>query len=168
MMKKTTMLGALIGGVLLTTPAFAGKLAIDLNLAEITEGQYLRPYTAVWVEDSRGKHVDTIALWRWDEGEKWLKDIRRWWRKIGREEAGFIDGVTGATRPSGAYKLDWDMTDSAGSAVKSGKYTLLVEVVREHGNRSLVRHKFNHDGNPFAVTLAPTDETGEITITYQP
>ncbi|QLE85475.1 DUF2271 domain-containing protein [Shewanella sp. Scap07] len=163
-----TLLGALLCTSMLAMPVSASKIEIDLGLAEITEGQYLRPYTAVWVEDSRGKHVDTIALWTWDEGEKWLKDIRRWWRKIGRDEAGFIDGVTGATRPSGQYKLDWDFTDSEGKSVAAGKYTLLVEVVREHGNRSLVRHKFNHDGKAFAVTLPPTDETAEITIKYQP
>ncbi|MPY24624.1 DUF2271 domain-containing protein [Shewanella psychropiezotolerans] len=143
-------------------------LDIEVNLPEITQGQYLRPYTAVWIENAKGKHISTLALWRWDEGYKWLKDIRRWWRKAGREDSQLVDGMSSATRPAGKYQLHWDMTDVDGHAVPNGKYTLLMEVVREHGGRDLVRHKFELGSEAFTAKIAPTEETGEIKIHFQP
>ncbi|AQS35917.1 putative periplasmic protein [Shewanella psychrophila] len=143
-------------------------LDVEINLPEITQGQYLRPYTAVWIENAKGKHVSTLALWRWDEGYKWLKDIRRWWRKAGREDSQLVDGVSSATRPEGKYLLHWDMTGVDGKTVPNGRYTLLVEVVREHGGRDLVRHKFELGSEEFTAHIAPTHETGEIKIHFQP
>lgn len=88
--------------MLMSSAAFAApKMTVDLTLPEITEGQYHRPYVAVWVENAQGQPVKTLSLWVWNEGYKWLKDIRRWWRKAGREDMSFVDGIASATRPAG-------------------------------------------------------------------
>ena len=52
--------------------------------------------------------VTTLALWYdldnpKDEGDKWLKDIRQWWRRVGRDVEVPIDGVTSATRAPGGW-----------------------------------------------------------------
>ncbi|MDP4982635.1 DUF2271 domain-containing protein [Pseudoalteromonas tunicata] len=144
----------------------AAQMDISLTLPEITEGQYHRPYVAVWVEDSHAKHQATIALWREEKGFKWLKDIQRWWRKAGRDDKELVDAMTSATRPAGQYRLTWDGLNQNKQALTAGNYTLLVEVVREHGGRSLVKHPFVLN-EKFNTTLAATAETGPITITYQ-
>lgn len=142
----------------------APQLTVDLTLPEITEGQYHRPYVAIWVEDEKGEHVKTMTLWVWDEGHKWLKDIRRWWRKAGRDDMSFVDGIASATRPAGHYVVNWDLNDDKGSAVTLGTYTVLIEVVREHGGRDLVRQKIDLSAGDSSYQLAATKETGVIDI----
>jgi len=161
-------LAVLLSSSLTLAQANADSLEINLTLPEITTGQYHRPYTAVWVEDAKGQSVRTLSLWVMQEGEgyKWLKDIRRWWRKAGRDDMNFVDAIASATRPAGKYPISWDLKDDQGGQVANGKYTLLVEVVREHGGRDLVRHKFQLDGKPFKAEIAPTIETGTISLQY--
>lgn len=142
----------------------APKLTVDLTLPEITEGQYHRPYVAVWVEDAKGQPVKTLSLWVWDEGHKWLKDIRRWWRKAGREDMSFVDGIASATRPAGHYKIDWNLKDESGKSVTLGTYTVFIEVVREHGGRDLVRQNIDLAAGDFTSQLPATTETGVIDI----
>lgn len=165
-MKITTKMLALLCTCYCLNAYSAPSMQISLSLPEITEGQYHRPYVAVWVEDSHAKHQATIALWREDKGFKWLKDIQRWWRKAGRDDKDLVDAMTSATRPAGQYQLTWAGLDQNQQPLAAGKYTLLVEVVREHGGRNLVKHAFTLNEN-FTTTLAATAETGPITITYQ-
>ncbi|ASF15386.1 hypothetical protein NUITMVS3_32330 [Shewanella xiamenensis] len=158
---RTTAIGALfVSSAVLAAP----KMTVDLTLPEITEGQYHRPYVAVWVEDAKGQTVKTISLWVWDEGHKWLKDIRRWWRKAGREDMSFVDGIASATRPAGHYKINWDLKDDAGKPLVPASYTVFIEVVREHGGRDLVRQNFDLSAGDFTAQLPATTETGVIDI----
>lgn len=136
------------------------NMEVELSLSEITTGQYHRPYTAVWVEDARGESVKTIALWVQHDGHKWFKDIRRWWRKAGRDNPAIIDAVSSATRPAGNYRLDWDLSDDKGKPLPDGDYQLFIEVVREHGGRELLRHKFSLPSDSFDSPLPATTETG--------
>lgn len=151
--------------MLMSSAAFAApKMTVDLTLPEITEGQYHRPYVAVWVENAQGQPVKTLSLWVWNEGYKWLKDIRRWWRKAGREDMSFVDGIASATRPAGRYKIDWDLKDDAGKSIELGTYTLFIEVVREHGGRDLVRQNIDLSAGDFSIQIPATTETGIIDI----
>ena len=150
---RTTAIGALfVSSAVLAAP----KMTVDLTLPEITEGQYHRPYVAVWVEDAKGQTVKTISLWVWD--------IRRWWRKAGREDMSFVDGIASATRPAGHYKIDWDLKDDAGKPLVPASYTVFIEVVREHGGRDLVRQNFDLSAGDFTAQLPATTETGVIDI----
>ncbi len=42
-----------------------------------------------------------------NEGTKWLKDMRQWWRKSGRELQMPVDGLSGATRAPGEHQLSF-------------------------------------------------------------
>ena len=79
-------------------------LNIELTLKQQL-GEYHPPYVASWIENSQGKPVRTLLLWR--EQAKWLKDIRRWWRKVGKKDAELVDGITSATRITGKYPLSF-------------------------------------------------------------
>ena len=55
----------------------------EINHPEAESGRYRRPYIAVWVEDSAGQAVRTLALWVSMGGSgpfQWLPDLKRWYK----------------------------------------------------------------------------------------
>lgn len=142
------------------SPLQATEAEITVQIPEIETAQYYRPYVAVWVENAEQQSVKLIALWR--KEPDWLKDIRRFWRKIGRSEPALVDAMTGATRTPGKHRLTWDGKDDQGNALAAGSYTLYVEASREQGGRSLQKIDFKLDGTPYQLTAAAAEELGEL------
>jgi hypothetical protein len=140
-------------------------LNIELTLKQQL-GEYHPPYVASWIENSQGKPVRTLLLWR--EQAKWLKDIRRWWRKVGKKDAELVDGITSATRITGKYPLSFLAENDEKTSLKKGKYTLFIEVVRENGGRAIIRQPFSLNGEKSTFTLAATNETDEIKFSVTP
>lgn len=136
------------------------KVKIELTQPELSANPYHRPYVAVWVETLEREPVATVAVWH--EQDKWLKDLRQWWRKIGRQGQG-LDGRTGATVKPGQYTLFWDGKDSKGKDMPEGKYLLNVEAAREEGGRSYLRETITL-GTPVTTTLAAEPEIGPVTL----
>jgi len=159
-MKKISLALVLLSGLVL--PATASDLEIALQLPKISEGQYHRPYVAVWVEDSSEKSVRLIEIWR--EKPDWIKDLRRFWRKTGRADQPLVDARTGATKGPGQYRLRWDGKDDQGVAVPNGEYQLVIEAAREHGGRQLVKQKFNWDGSAVALSVVAGNEIGQVQL----
>ena len=137
---------------------------IEFVIPNIEASIYARPYVAVWIEDKQRKPVRTIQLWVGED--EWLKDLRSWWRKVGRNDRAVVDAVTSATRPVGQYRFSWDGLDQQGKRVEQGDYTFYVEVVREHGGRNYIRQKIQLAEEGFNMQLEPTEETGLITLDY--
>lgn len=160
-MKKTCSV-ALMLALGFSMPATASDLEISLQLPKISEGQYHRPYVAVWVEDRSEKSVRLIEIWR--EKPDWIKDLRRFWRKTGRSDQPLVDARTGATKGPGAYQLRWDGKDDKGAVVPKGAYQLVIEAAREHGGRQLVKQKFNWDGSAISLNVAAGNEIGEVQL----
>ncbi|GLS91885.1 hypothetical protein GCM10007916_29550 [Psychromonas marina] len=142
----------------------SAHMDIELILPNVVTSIYARPYVAVWIADTEGKSVRTIQLWVGKD--EWLKDLRSWWRKVGRNDRAVVDAVTSATRPAGKYRFSWDGLDEQGERVEQGQYTFYVEVVREHGGRNYLRQKLQLAEQSFTHQLEPTQETGQITINY--
>lgn len=145
-----------IFSMLFLANAQATELELSINLAK-QSGEYHNPYVAAWIENDSGKSVRTLVLWR--EGAKWLKDLRTWWRKVGRRNKALVDGVTSATRPAGDYKLNFAAIDDQDQPLANGNYTLKVEVVRENGGRAIIKQKFSLNGKSQSYQLAATGET---------
>lgn len=160
-MKKSCS-AALLLAFGLSVSATASDLEISLQLPKISEGQYHRPYVAVWIENSSEKSVRLIEIWR--EKPDWIKDLRRFWRKTGRADQPLVDARTGATKGPGRYQLRWDGKDDQGVAVGNGEYQLVIEAAREHGGRQLVKQKFNWDGNAINVSIAAGNEIGQVQL----
>lgn len=132
---------------LLVGQAQAADLAVKVELPRFSVAEYHRPYVAIWVEGPDRKVAANLAVWydvkqRDDEGAKWLKDMRQWWRRTGRELTMPVDGVTGATRAPGEHRLAF--TDGKGplGQLPAGQYELVVEAAREVGGRELLRVPF--------------------------
>ncbi|TEW54592.1 DUF2271 domain-containing protein [Psychromonas sp. RZ22] len=140
-------------------------LDVHLELPVIETTSYARPYVAVWLENEQKKSVRTLQLWVGKDD--WLKDLRSWWRKVGRNDRQLVDAVTSASRPAGKYRFTWDGLNDQGERIEQGEYTLYIEVVREHGGRNILRQKLQLFENGFSKQLKPTQETGLITLKYR-
>ena len=137
--RYTIALGALLGG-----PAAAAGLEVKVEIPRMTVAEYHRPYVAMWVEDGSQKFVANLAVWydlkqKDNEGTKWLKDLRQWWRKS----------------PLGK--------------LPSGDYHLVVEAAREVGGRELLRLPFQWPPQaPRAVQAKGQRELGAIALAVKP
>ncbi|MES2183855.1 MAG: DUF2271 domain-containing protein [Pseudomonadota bacterium] len=137
-------------GSLATAPAFAAGLAVNIEVPRLSVAEYHRPYVAAWIERADQGVASTLAVW-YDvrtkanaegEGTKWLKDLRQWWRRTGRELQVPIDGVTGATRPAGKHQLSFAEGSAPLAKLAPGSYKLVVEAARESGGREVVSFPF--------------------------
>jgi hypothetical protein len=126
-------------------------------------GRYRRPYVAVWVENSDGLPIRTLAVWlKSGKGQRWLPDLRRWHRNDKKrrddDDSDVLGTVSGATRAPGNYKLLWDGKNDGGMLVKNGKYTVFIESAREHGTYQLLKEDIEVSGKPFTSELKDQDK----------
>ncbi len=149
----------------------AVAFTISVEIPRIETDAYFRPYVAVWLETEQREAVQTLALWyqvdaanTQEDGSKWLKDLRQWWRKVGKKNASNYDGFTGATRRPGQHKLVWK-TELAGE-LEVGNYFINFEAAREEGGRTFHRAPFavKKTSSKQSITIPAEHEFGEITI----
>lgn len=156
---RTAFLLSLTG--LMAAPAVAGSVTITVPQMKVAE--YHRPYVAVWLEPAAGGPARTLALWYdvknvgAEPGTRWLSELRSWWRKGGRSLAVPADGITGATRPPGSYKIPLP------ADLKPGDYRLNIEAARETGGREILTLSVKLPGGTGRV--AGTSELGAISLT---
>ena len=140
--KYSVAIGAVLG-----LPAIAADLSVTVNVPQLQVAEYHKPYVAVWLEKADGSVAANLSVWydakmRNAEGTKWLKDMRQWWRRTGRELTMPIDGVTQPTKPAGAYTLSFAEGKNPLPKLAPGQYKLQVEAAREVGGRELVSIPF--------------------------
>jgi hypothetical protein len=139
------------------------ELEVQVELPKIDTGTYHRPYVAVWIENEQQQPVRLVEAWL--EKPDWIKDLRRFWRKLGRSEPQLVDARTGATKGPGSYKVRWDGKDEQGKAVAAGTYVLFVEAAREQGGRNLAKQAFKWDGSAVQIEIKASKELGKIQLT---
>lgn len=129
-------------------------------------GNYRRPYVVAWIEDEQGRAVRTLSLWI--QKPRWINDLRRW-SELYRGKQDDVRAVTRATRAAGAYELSWNGRDDAGEPVAQGKYTMFLEVVREHGTYQILSHGFEVNGVEFSAALVGEgSEVKSATVSLRP
>ncbi len=134
-------------GSLLGAPAAAADLNLKIEIPRLSVAEYHRPYVAVWLEGKDQKFAGNLLVWydlkqKNNEGTKWLKDMRQWWRKSGRELDMPVDGLSGATRAPGEQVVGFNGGNAPLQKLPAGDYQLVVEAAREVGGRELVRLPF--------------------------
>lgn len=135
-------LGAFTVATGMTSPALAADLAVTFQVPQLSVAEYHRPYVAIWLEGAdAAKAADLAVLYNTkqanNEGQKWLKDLRAWWRKGGRDLKMPADGVSGATRPPGTHTLTFSA--SRLSRLPAGQYYVVIEAAREVGGRETLK-----------------------------
>jgi thiamine biosynthesis lipoprotein ApbE len=143
------------------------ELTIDFEIAQV-RGMAKRPFVAAWVEDSDRFQVKTIALWYHED--RYLTEMKAWYRSDrvramaeGRE---IVRSISGATRGPGKYSLKWDGKDNEGKPVKAGKYTVYLEVAREHGTYQLMKQEMDFNGTPKQVQFPANTEVATSSFDY--
>ncbi len=159
---------------LLSAPVLAAEMQLEVEIPRLQVAEYHRPYVAIWLEQPDQKHVANLAVWydqklKDKEGEKWLKDLRQWWRRSGRSLQMPIDGVSGATRAVGNQQLSFNSADAPLKQLAPGDYSLVVEAVREVGGRELLRLPFTWPPQKTVSHSAQgNSELGQINLQLKP
>lgn len=152
----------------------ARELALEVEIPALNVAEYHKPYIAIWIENSKGQHQRNLSLWydhdmRDDEGSKWLKDLRLWWRRSGRQQALPVDGFSGATRPVGTHELVFSSDSLAIHDLPAGEYRVVVEAAREVGGRELLKLPFRWPAESNSETVQQgSSELGRVKLTVQP
>lgn len=151
----------------------AADLQVEIELPRLEVAEYHRPYVALWIEQDN-QHIANLNVWydlkmKDNEGEKWLKDMRQWWRRSGRSLELPVDGVSGATRAVGTHTVSFSSDSTALKQLKAGDYELLVEAAREVGGREILRIPFSWPPMQKVTTQAQgSSELGAINLTLIP
>ncbi|MFY8299713.1 DUF2271 domain-containing protein [Pseudoalteromonas sp. SS15] len=160
--------------VAVSAPSFASELKVSVELPRLDVAEYHKPYVAVWIENDSNKVVSNLAVWydldmRNNEGEKWLKDMRQWWRRTGRNLDLPVDGMSGATRGPGTHQMRFSLEQAQLQSLPAGNYRLRVEAAREVGGRELINLPFTWPQTK-ATTFkqAGNSELGAISFTINP
>ncbi|WP_184716659.1 DUF2271 domain-containing protein [Caulobacter sp.] len=171
-MKRSISLLTFAGAAVGAAPALAADLNVTVEIPRMTVAEYHKPYVAIWIENADATAAGTLAVWydadnREDKGAKWLKDMRQWWRKAGREMSFPADGVSGATRAPGPQKLVFAGSKGALKALKPGQYNLVVEAAREVGGHEAVRVPFTWGKAGKPASAKGATELGAVIVSVK-
>ncbi|MBR0642988.1 DUF2271 domain-containing protein [Plastoroseomonas hellenica] len=158
-------------GLAATTAAEAAELSLSVEIPQLQVTEYHRPYVAVWVERPDRSAAVNLAVWyetRSARGTTWLKDMREWWRRTGRELTMPADGLSSATRAPGRHVITVDPTQGDLARLPPGQYNLVVEAAREVGGRELVRVPFQWPPAAQTGSAQGTSELGAVTLDIKP
>ena len=163
-----TLSGAMV------VPALSAEMKVSIEIPRLNVAEYHRPYVAVWLEKPDQTFVGNIAVWydlklKDNEGTKWLKDLRQWWRRTGRELQMPTDGVSSATRPAGKHQIAVSEGSVALPKLAPGAYKLYVEAAREVGGREIVSLPFQWPpAKAEQSQVAGSSELGEVSLELKP
>ena len=107
----------------------------------------------MWIERANQSVAANLAVWfdlkqKNNEGTKWLKDLRQWWRRSGRELAMPVDGLSGATCAAGEHQVTWSTDKSPLQALPAGDYQLVVEAAEKSAGASCCGCRFSGRPRP--------------------
>ena len=170
---RTILIGGTLGAAL-TAPVMAAAapatMDVTITIPQLKVAEYHRPYVAIWVEKA-GAPAKTVAVWydydmKANEGTKWLRDVRQWWRAAGRSMTFPANGITGATRAPGAHKVSFSRAQLGAAA--PGQYSLIIEAAREVGGREILRIPFTWPAKAGAGgRAAGKTELGAVSVAFR-
>lgn len=159
---------------LFAAPAMAAELNLKIEVPRLNVAEYHRPYVAIWIERPDQTLAGNLAVWydlkkRDNEGAKWLKDMRQWWRRSGRDLQMPVDGVSGATRIVGEHSLSFSGDKGALAKLPAGDYQLIVEAAREGGGREVIKVPFQWAAKTEQNAKAQgSNELGAVSLQIKP
>ncbi|MEW7849352.1 DUF2271 domain-containing protein [Massilia aurea] len=153
--------------------ALGAELSVKFDVPQLNVAEYHKPYVAIWIEKPDQSVAANLAVlydikMKDKGGEKWVKDLRTWWRKAGRDATLPIDGVSGATRAPGTHTMKFDAAKNGLDKLPAGDYKLVLEAARESGGREVVKVPFSWAGKgKLAANAAGKDELGAVSLQIQ-
>ncbi len=107
------------------------QLVVQIELTPFLK-KHQNPYFALWLSN-KNKEYKTLVVLR--EKVKWLRDLKKFWRNIARENRSESDAVTGATSNNKKFNYLYE--------IESVWQDISLEVVRENGSRELIYIPFS-------------------------
>ncbi len=126
------------------------------------------PFVVIWITDANGKMVRTLYHLG-DHPGRYLDSNYVWYNAL--EAAGRADDLMSVTRPSrapGQYSAVWDGKTDAGGMAPQGRYTINIEISREHGGHSLQTMTLNLGAAAVSGAAAGQVESGPASVRYGP
>ncbi len=172
MNRKTLFNLSLLSALVVSNLSYAAdsKLVMEVDIPRFNVAEYHKPYVAIWLEDSKRKATQ-LELWydldmKDNEGEKWLKDIRQWWRRVGRKAEQPFDGITSATKGPGTHKVSMALNSKQFANLPAGEYQLRIEASREVGGKEVINIPLTWPpkATDFPLTSLGKTELGKINI----
>ncbi|MEL7198512.1 MAG: DUF2271 domain-containing protein [Pseudomonadota bacterium] len=155
-----------IGGLAIASGASANSGTATFELPKLKVKTYHKPYTAIWIEDTKGKQIKVYRVF-YDQsniGKRWLPDLKTWWRRGGRAMTMPVSGVSRPSRGPGQYKVNLGSL----SSLPAGKYSFVVEAAREKGGREIVKVPFTLSrGKAASGSAAGSSELGKVTVSIK-
>jgi hypothetical protein len=154
--------------------AVGAELAVKFEIPQLNVAEYHRPYVAMWLESAAQPAVTNLAVLydvkkKDNAGVKWVKDLRTFWRKSGRDMTLPMDGVSGATRATGEQKMSFGPAVNQIDKLPAGDYQLVIEAAREAGGRELVRVPFKLPlAGKQTLSARGKEELGAVTLQINP
>ena len=159
---------------MLSSWAVGAEMAVKFEIPQLNVAEYHRPYVAIWLEKADLPKVTTLAVLydvkkKDNAGTKWIKDMRTWWRKAGREMTLPADGISGATRATGEQKISFGPGVNQLDKLPAGHYQMVIEAAREAGGRELVRVPFKLPlSGKQTANARGKEELGAVTLQINP
>lgn len=154
--------------------AVGADLAVKFELPTLNVAEYHKPYVAIWVEKGDASVASNLAVLydvkkNNNGGLKWVKDLRQWWRKAGRDLTLPLDGVSGATRSAGEQSMTFGNVRTQFDKLPAGDYKLVIEAAREGGGRELVRVPFSLPVKAAqSASASGKEELGKVSLNITP
>lgn len=173
-MKTNYPLIAFAISIALSAQGMAAELNVKLEVPQLKAAEYHRPYVALWLERADQSFAANLAVWydvkmQNNKGHEWLKDMRQWWRKSGRELQLPVDGLSSATRAPGEHELVFTTGKAPLKDLPAGEYRLVVEAAREVGGRELIAVPFQWPAKATQnQTAQGTHELGKVSLNVKP
>lgn len=143
-------------------PAY--EMVVNLELAQF-QGQYRRPFVAIWVENKDKAPIRTLTVWY--NKPRWLHELRAWYTANHAKynvESGTMASIASATRMAGKYAIKWDGKDDNGEYIKTGNYTIYIEVAREHGTYQLITQEIKINNKANQIELPANTEVAAASL----
>lgn len=140
------------------------EVKIDYEIPVIGGARTKVPYVAIFVTNEAGQLVRTLTHLG-DHPPRFL-DSNYVWYGVFTGKGGQLSAVTRPSRVPGKYAITWDGKDDAGNLVGQGKYTIKIEVSREHGGHSLQEISLTLGAVAATGSAAALPESGPATASY--
>jgi thiamine biosynthesis lipoprotein len=134
-------------------------------IAQNRRGAVLRPYVAIWVENSAAKIVRVLAVWATEP--RYFTELPVFFTRVKRNRD-YVMSLSRVTRPPGHYDLFWDGRDQDGMSVEPGSYKITVEANRENGGYGKQSGTLVCGDAPTRLTLPATVNFEAVAIEYGP
>lgn len=149
------------------------ELVVQFTLDRPTSGRIAKPYTAVWVENTKGDSLRTLALWiqTGGRGNSYISSLKQWYQAERYRKADFggnlIETASTPTRPAGQYTVVWNGRNDSNQLVSQGEYMIVLESSREHGPYGLVFKRLEFGNTPFRIQLGDSGDIKDVSLIYR-